>query len=97
MRCMLKMLRLQSSRCRVSTPLRVERRWDHGGLGPKSKREKEIRLHRTEDCTGTRPNKQRTRTGNDTDRHNQRICTYEHKKIAEKDVTTHGGHGIDAN
>ena len=29
------------ARCRVYTPLRVERRRDHGGLGPKSKREKE--------------------------------------------------------
>ena len=43
---------------------------------------------------GLGPSTQRTRTENNTDRHNQRICTYERKKITEQDITTHGGHGI---
>ena len=102
--------------------MRVERRRDHGGLGPKSEREREVRSHRiegpithdrerereirwlstedpiTQDHTGTRPLQHREREQeNDTDRHNQRVCTYERKRITEKDITTHGGHGIDNN
>ena len=56
--------------------------------------EPKIRLRTTEDHTGHGPSTQRTRTENDTDRHNQRICSYGRKKITEQDITTHGGHGI---
>ena len=76
----------------------MNRRAREGG-----EREREIRWLSTEDPitqdhTGTRPLQHREREQeNDTDRHNQRVCTYERKRITEKDITTHGGHGIDNN
>ena len=67
-------------RCRVYTPLRVERRWDHWGLGPKSKRRKGKTENRSRQRTDYAENRwlhgdtdqqtQRTRTENDTDRDN---------------------------
>ena len=71
----------------VATPLRVERRRDHGGLEPKSKRERsdysepKIRLRRTDDCTGTRPDKQRSQINADTDgRNNERYVLMNARK-----------------
>ena len=62
------------------------------------KKQREIRLHRepitTEDrwlLRDTAQQTQRTRAENDTDGHNQRICTYERKKITAPDITTHSG------
>ena len=41
--------------CRVITRVHVETRQDHGGLVPKSKREKEGRVRATEDTQGHGP------------------------------------------
>jgi hypothetical protein len=72
--------------------LRVERRRDHGGLEPKSKRERskrerpdytepKIRLRRTDDCAGTRPNKPRSQINADADgRNNERYVLMNARK-----------------
>ena len=94
-------LTLSRIRCRVATPLRVERRRDRGGLGPKSKREKKTVLHRTDYAENrwlhrdTALPTQRLQKYADTDRCNNEyvyVCN-KYEQITKQGLQPAMGHG----
>ena len=85
----------------VATPLRVERKRDHGGLGPKSKRRREKTENRSKQRTDYAENRLRTGHGptnsenanrNDTDRNNNEYVLMDANNYQSKILQPTVGH-----
>ena len=100
-------MRLEQTRCRGYSQMRVKRRWDHGGIEPKSKRGRRKRegdpITQNRRSDYARPwitqghglqHRERVWTTTQVGT-NKRIYTYGCKQITAQGITARNGHGLD--